>query len=303
MLKILVMVMVFTLCVAGMSGQTNKTAGNRDRPDVKQGTPSSVVFQNNYYEPAVPSSKPTPDSPRWYAPLEKSEWWLVLLGFMTLGFVGWQAFETRKAAEATKDSVNAAYGSMQFAQAQWDLARNKERARIEIKTVDGLKVEHVGEEIWNLQSSIRIRNLGSSRAYIKRGAAHLFVGTTADSEHPEIDTWNSISLDEGFIDPHSPSNPPTINTQYFFDLENTPLSVYAHGVYEGRLPVNLYGVIEYETLGITYSKSFSYTWLGSKNPDNLASVFSLQQEAQDDEEQISSGFWREDEEGNEEQVV
>jgi hypothetical protein len=38
----------------------------------------------------------------WYA---KPEWWLVILGAPTLVFIGWQAWETRRAASAARDAV------------------------------------------------------------------------------------------------------------------------------------------------------------------------------------------------------
>jgi len=44
------------------------------------------------------------DSPKWYT---SPEWLLVILGFPTLFFIGWQSWETRKAARATKESVTA----------------------------------------------------------------------------------------------------------------------------------------------------------------------------------------------------
>ncbi len=41
----------------------------------------------------------------WYG---SPEWWLCILGALTLGFIGWQAWETRKAAGAGLKAANAA---------------------------------------------------------------------------------------------------------------------------------------------------------------------------------------------------
>lgn len=41
----------------------------------------------------------------WYTPLTRPEWWLVLVGFLTLGLIWWQAKKTADAAEATKESA------------------------------------------------------------------------------------------------------------------------------------------------------------------------------------------------------
>jgi hypothetical protein len=51
----------------------------------------------------------------WYT---NPEWWLCILGFFTLLFLGWQSWETRKAAKATKES----------AKAMWDSIRLQEKA-------------------------------------------------------------------------------------------------------------------------------------------------------------------------------
>lgn len=67
---------------------------------------SLSVAHNNQVTPAY--TKPSESrSPRWYTPLKRPEWWLVILGFPTLFFVGWQAWESRKAANASRDSAEA----------------------------------------------------------------------------------------------------------------------------------------------------------------------------------------------------
>ena len=40
----------------------------------------------------------------WYA---KPEWWLVILGFLTLAFLAWQTWETKLAAQAAQSSIGA----------------------------------------------------------------------------------------------------------------------------------------------------------------------------------------------------
>ena len=44
------------------------------------------------------------DPPKWYSH-QKPEWWLVVVGFLTIGLIWWQAKKTADAAEATKSSV------------------------------------------------------------------------------------------------------------------------------------------------------------------------------------------------------
>lgn len=47
-------------------------------------------------------------APTWYADLKRPEWWLVVAAFVTLGVIAWQAIETRRAAQATKEAAEAA---------------------------------------------------------------------------------------------------------------------------------------------------------------------------------------------------
>ena len=226
--------------------------------------------------------------------------WLLLL---TLGAILWQAWETRKAAVATADSANAAYGSVRFAEAQWEMMKDKERARIEIKTTDGLNLERIGEGFWHLKATIRIRNLGATRAYIRHGAGELFVAKSGEETEPQLDTWNSLGLEEDFIDAFSANVSPVLRSFYFFGPDGENLADYAAGVYEGRFATRLYGVIEYETLGLRFRRSFGYTWLGNENPENFGAAITGATPAENDEERVSYGFWREDEGGNEEYQV
>jgi hypothetical protein len=243
-------------------------------------------------------------SPQWWHKLVA--WpngitaWLLML---TLGAIVWQAWETRKAAKAGADSANAAYGSVTFAEAQWQLTREKERARIEIKTADDLNLERIEGGFWHLKATIRIRNLGATRAYIRRGAGELFVGKTREETQPQLDTWNSLALDEDFIDPYSGKIFAVNRSFYFFSSDDETLADYATGIYEGRFSVHLYGVIEYETLGIRFRRDFGYAWLSNENPENVGAAFMGTPPAVSDEERISFGFWREDQEGNEEHVA
>lgn len=47
------------------------------------------------------------NSPTWYESLKRPEWLIVAAAFLTFGVVGWQAWETRRAVQAARDSANA----------------------------------------------------------------------------------------------------------------------------------------------------------------------------------------------------
>lgn len=51
-------------------------------------------------------TKPDADPPRWYTPLERPDWWLVIVAALTGGVVGWQSFATAKSAKAAKKNID-----------------------------------------------------------------------------------------------------------------------------------------------------------------------------------------------------
>ncbi len=62
--------------------------------------PVSSVTNN---QPVYSESRSEPT--HWY---ESSEWWLVIVGFITFGFIGWQSCETRRSATAAREGAEAA---------------------------------------------------------------------------------------------------------------------------------------------------------------------------------------------------
>jgi hypothetical protein len=309
-LKRLARLLNLTLAVAVVTGAIvlvtyeGHEASRKYQRDCQNRVPAISPPRNEYSA----HSQDECQDPKKYMP-----WWYVLIAWpdgiavwavlATLGAIIWQSNETRRAADATADSANAAYGSVTFAEAQWNLMREKERARLEIKTVDGLNLERVEGGFWHLKATIRIRNLGATRAYIRRGAGELFVCKSREETKPELDTWNSLGLDEDFIDPYSGKIFAVTRSFYFFAPDDATLEEYATGVYEGRFPAHLYGVVEYETLGIRYRRNFGYSWRSNGNPENIGARMFGTTSAANDEERISFGYWREDEDGNEENVA
>jgi hypothetical protein len=51
-----------------------------------------------------------PNPPKWYASLKRPEWWLVGVGFLTLGLIWYQAKKTAEAAEATQRATEVIKG-------------------------------------------------------------------------------------------------------------------------------------------------------------------------------------------------
>jgi len=193
---------------------------------------SSIEYQRECQEHSAsigttsPKQK-APSAEECQDPKDYMPWWYVLVAWpegvtawlliLTLGAIVWQAWETRKAAEATKDSANAAYGSVTFAQAQWELTKEKERARLDVKggvlSVENIPVENTAEEYWHLKAIMRARNIGASRAFIIQSSSQFLVKPRDDETYPEPSAFNQLPFADSFLDP----------SDSFVDLVFTPL--------------------------------------------------------------------------------
>jgi hypothetical protein len=86
-----------------LSGQDNKSPALTEHKENDERS-QWVFFQYiGQQAPAPKTASADAHSPHWYT---LPEWWLFILGVPTLFIFGWQAFETRRAAEATRDSVD-----------------------------------------------------------------------------------------------------------------------------------------------------------------------------------------------------
>jgi hypothetical protein len=96
----------------------------------KRSLPSTTVLNNNYESSRTPdkNADKAEDKPHWYA---GPEWWLVIGAFLGLGFVAWQALETRRAVESANKNVETFI--------------SKERARVTINLEDLSLVPDEGE--------------------------------------------------------------------------------------------------------------------------------------------------------------
>lgn len=109
MLKMLVVttfIASFTSSMLGQPDQAHRT--NEDAASELHRPSTSIDSHDTYNNPQQGPAKSSDQPARWYAPAKRPEWWLVVLGFLTLGFIGWQAWETRKAAEAGNMAARAA---------------------------------------------------------------------------------------------------------------------------------------------------------------------------------------------------
>ncbi len=215
--------------------------------------------------------------------ISDSNWWLVIVAFVTALVIGWQSFATTKSARAA------------FLQIQ--MMKDKERARVEIKTT-GLELENEGEEFWNLKIAIELRNVGMGRAYVRHGIGNLRIMNRGDEPPAEPDTWSLLNIVDGFIDP---DGEPQTESFYFFQTEKPDLSEYTQKICDGRLRLYITGFIEYETVGTRFHRDFNYVWGGHDDDDpyNIVAMFggdpfkpmTGRSKPTTDRERVSYGFW------------
>jgi hypothetical protein len=115
MLKRLAILATWLICAGIMAGQGNKNAGPNPHP-TKQEQPASIVANGEQSQPKAgnehgeaDSVPPGRDAPfKWPQWMHDSTWWLVIVAGCTGLVIGWQAWETRKAAQGAQVAADAA---------------------------------------------------------------------------------------------------------------------------------------------------------------------------------------------------
>ncbi len=205
MLKNLVMLAALIFIAIGVSGQPNKTPNLRQQ-DAKPGQTAmhSPDSQNKQSSGQADQTKAGSNTPTGNTPIErshwwfKSEWWLVIIAALTGGVIGWQSWETRKAAKAALLNAKALVDS--------------ERPWLIAEVVRNSRNYHLFE--------LRITNFGRTPArFIQGDATHVF------AQHPETlpipPKYSSpiilprnlvVAPDKGFPIPHGYNIPHLLKT-------------------------------------------------------------------------------------------
>ena len=204
-------------------------------------------------------------------------WAIILTGFA----IAWQGDQTRRAAVATERSVAVA-------RRQNDMMKDRERARIEIKP-GTLLLEDEASPYWNLVGDVKVRNLGSSRAYINQFQMDIiWCDSDTPPLSPDFSVRNNI-LEESFIDPTEDSDDPILPRTHFFDTAKINLEWFAAAIYEGRIKVFMRGICEYETVGTEYGKYVAFEWRPSSS--GLMSSLYNNTPPTTNSDKIRSGYW------------
>ena len=156
---------VVSLClIAGLvAGQPYKRPDAKGSHAAKESTADSLASDDKT-NPLTHPMTPVMTPPRWYAPLKRAEWWLVVGAFFTLFVIGWQAVETRRAAQATQKSTEAIERQ---ARASEDAAKAANRTAESIIKIERAYIDVYlmkdGPAVYNME----VTNCGRTVAKIK----------------------------------------------------------------------------------------------------------------------------------------
>lgn len=167
MLKRLVIIAIAAFMAIGVSGQPNK-ATNPEKQDTKQGqsamhAPDSKDKQSSGQTDQTkdssnsPTGNATAERPPWWS---TSDWWLVVIAGLTGCVIGWQSWETRKAANAANSNIQAVI----YAERAWMLPK------IDQPKYEDVLLLNEKAENWVLPIEVKITNRGQTPGIAVRAA-------------------------------------------------------------------------------------------------------------------------------------
>jgi hypothetical protein len=231
--------------------------------------------------------------PRWYKVFSWPEGittWAILL---TLMAIAEQTHQTRRAADSGAEAANAAYGSVTFARAQWELTKEKERARLDIQ--GGSATVEENDMYWHIGGTLRARNIGQSRAFIIESRSKLTV-KVRDGVYPEYESYGQIPFADSFVDPEPSNDFATLSFTFYPDGEDK-IRFLAEDLHALRRSLHLYGFVDYETLGMRFRKEFGFVWTVIDPAWHLGGLVG-DQEIPTEAQKVTFGYWSVDSERN-----
>jgi hypothetical protein len=227
-----------------------------------------------------------------------SPWWYVLVAWpagittwaliATCFIVAWQSYETRESAHATAEAATAAKASVKFAEAQWSMAKEKERARMDFQG-GSMSVEQ-NDAYWHLKGTVKARNIGQSRAFIVSNYSK-FTVKAPDHPYPAYEEYEQLPFADSFVDPDQ-SNDFVILNFTFSPPSEDKIRFLSEDLHAARRTVHLYGFIDYETLGMRYRKEFGFIWKVIDPSWYLGGALLTGEDVPPDEVQkITFGYW------------
>ena len=104
-MKCALIALLICLIAVAVTGQPNKTPANREQSANAQ-TSTSHSRPNNSIT-SYDAERPINDSPKWYAALERPDWWLVLIAAATGWAIFYQAKEMKAATDVMRGQLKA----------------------------------------------------------------------------------------------------------------------------------------------------------------------------------------------------
>jgi hypothetical protein len=230
------MLIAFALYAGIAAGQPQQTPRSKHEL-ASQSQPSGVSIsaeseskQPNFQprpiqeESNTPSGKASfPRSQWWF----DSNWWLVIVGICTAGVIGWQSFETRRAADASQKAVEAALK-------QTAMSVTKERARIVILFPDEADTMTIWPDKMPSPGSFRVnlKNIGGTPAYKITAAYDAFAIELHDAAPKSDGLFQLVVPDVIEGDTSRESGPISIDSRFLKERAPEHFYVYLRGVVE-----------------------------------------------------------------------
>jgi len=149
--------------------------------------------------------------------------------------------------------------------------REKERARLDIGIQSAeLSAECAGSDIVHLIATLTVRNIGASRAFIRRTSGTLTT-KTPDEPLAEPENCSPLDLPDKFIDP----NQPIVSVKVYLFPSDISAQAFADRLEQEDFSVHFFGFIEYETLGLLWRKEFGYDWKVVDRHSSLGAMLGL----------------------------
>ncbi len=260
---------IFGVFLISASGKPHRAGKDKDSVSQHE-QPSPVVTYA--YDANCCTTQTAPKSNQqmnhWYTSLQDPNWWLVIVAAGTGGVVSWQAWETRKAAEATLRAAKATEATVTFVGQQTELQIHERRGIIRL-SCEPIEVDHTGTERF-LVGTLKLTNIGDSALQIRDGNGGLFIEKFENglvevlgeqTESNNTSRWIRSESETSFEIFSSPE----INEELWAKLDIIPIALFMRGE------------ISYNSMGYNWIRRFAFRW--NSNIDTM---------------ELLDGYWEED---------
>jgi hypothetical protein len=102
----LIVFLIVGMFAVHVSGQPNQAASNENKSAKGEAPAPSSSITKSYYESEKNPNHSDNQPPHWYASLKGPEWWLVIVGILTLFAIVYQSREMARATKAMQRSTD-----------------------------------------------------------------------------------------------------------------------------------------------------------------------------------------------------